>query len=187
MQSTTVAAFSAAPAPLRQQQRRVRVAAPAAAAPRAAQRAASCQQQQPAGQQQAAEQQQRHGGLSRRSLLALPAAAAAAAALAGAGPARAFVQPPPGYRYHQDKLDGYSFFFPEDWQPVTVGLGLVEGRPGAGPCLLRRRNTPQGERSRPAAAALARTWPAPAHPPTSRPAATTCFTATPSTWRKTCL
>jgi hypothetical protein len=25
-----------------------------------------------------------------------------------------------GFRYHEDKLDGYSFFYPEDWQPVTT-------------------------------------------------------------------
>ncbi|GAB4816689.1 hypothetical protein N2152v2_003735 [Parachlorella kessleri] len=25
-----------------------------------------------------------------------------------------------GYRYHQDKLDGYSFFYPESWLPVTT-------------------------------------------------------------------
>ena len=28
----------------------------------------------------------------------------------------------PGFRVHQDKLDGYYFFFPENWLPVTVSL-----------------------------------------------------------------
>ena len=27
-----------------------------------------------------------------------------------------------GFRVHQDKLDGYYFFFPENWLPVTVSL-----------------------------------------------------------------
>ena len=27
-----------------------------------------------------------------------------------------------GFRTHQDKLDGYYFFFPENWLPVTVRL-----------------------------------------------------------------
>lgn len=33
--------------------------------------------------------------------------------------AAAFTAPPPGYRLHVDRLDGYSFFYPEDWLPVT--------------------------------------------------------------------
>ncbi len=115
-----MATLSASPAQLRPQQQRARVAAPAAAAPPRRSCRAAASLQQPASQQQALQQQQQAASLSRRSLLALPAAAAAVAALAGAAPAQAFVQPPPGYRYHQDKLDGYSFFFPEDWQPVTV-------------------------------------------------------------------
>ena len=34
--------------------------------------------------------------------------------------AEAFELPPDGYRLHVDKLDGYSFFYPEDWIPVTT-------------------------------------------------------------------
>jgi len=34
--------------------------------------------------------------------------------------ATAFTPAPPGYRLHQDKIDGYSFFYPEDWLPVTT-------------------------------------------------------------------
>lgn len=34
--------------------------------------------------------------------------------------AGAFEFPPNGYRLHVDKLDGYSFFYPEDWIPVTT-------------------------------------------------------------------
>eukprot|EP00890_Picochlorum_soloecismus_P004635 jgi/Picsp_1/5172/NSC_02535-R1_lumenal -like protein len=34
--------------------------------------------------------------------------------------AGAFEFPPDGYRVHVDKLDGYSFFYPEDWIPVTT-------------------------------------------------------------------
>ncbi|CAL5222793.1 g5209 [Coccomyxa viridis] len=30
------------------------------------------------------------------------------------------ITPPPGFRIHQDKLDGYYFFFPENWLPVTT-------------------------------------------------------------------
>jgi hypothetical protein len=55
---------------------------------------------------------------SRRALLAAGAAAALAAA-APPPPARAFERPPPGLRAHADKLDGYAFFYPEDWVPVT--------------------------------------------------------------------
>eukprot|EP00884_Botryococcus_braunii_P022403 jgi/Botrbrau1/8847/Bobra.50_2s0007.2 len=29
------------------------------------------------------------------------------------------ITPPPGYRLHQDRLDGYYFFYPEYWLPVT--------------------------------------------------------------------
>ena len=28
--------------------------------------------------------------------------------------------PPPGFRAHEDKLDGYSFLYPDDWIPVTT-------------------------------------------------------------------
>jgi len=33
--------------------------------------------------------------------------------------ALAFTPPPPGYQLHVDKLDGYSFLYPESWLPVT--------------------------------------------------------------------
>jgi hypothetical protein len=62
---------------------------------------------------------------SRRTLLtawplALAAAAAATATLATSAPALAFDPPPPGYRLLLDRLDGYSFFYPESWQQVTT-------------------------------------------------------------------
>ena len=34
-------------------------------------------------------------------------------------PAYAFTPPPPGYRLQNDKLDGYSFVYPEFWSAVT--------------------------------------------------------------------
>lgn len=43
------------------------------------------------------------------AVLALPTAAQAAV-----------VAPPPGYRRHIDKLDGYAFNYPEDWSQVTT-------------------------------------------------------------------
>jgi hypothetical protein len=57
-----------------------------------------------------------------------PVLAAALAAAAGpwllVGPQRraalAFEAPPPGYRLLLDRLDGYSFFYPESWQQVTT-------------------------------------------------------------------
>ncbi|GMH40666.1 hypothetical protein BSKO_08570 [Bryopsis sp. KO-2023] len=37
-------------------------------------------------------------------------------------PSLAFVRPPPGFRIHRDRLDGYSFFVPERWvQTTTAG------------------------------------------------------------------
>jgi len=33
--------------------------------------------------------------------------------------ASAFTPPPPGLRFHEDKLDGYSFLYPDSWLPVT--------------------------------------------------------------------
>lgn len=54
---------------------------------------------------------------SRRAVLAVPPALLALAPALRAG---AFTVPPPGLRYHQDKLDGYSFFYPEDWSTVTT-------------------------------------------------------------------
>jgi hypothetical protein len=59
----------------------------------------------------------------RRPLLtaALAAAFAATAATTVAPtPALAFEAPPPGYRLLLDRLDGYSFFYPEAWQQVTT-------------------------------------------------------------------
>jgi hypothetical protein len=35
------------------------------------------------------------------------------------GPAGAIAIPPPGYRAQEDRLDGYQFFYPENWLPVT--------------------------------------------------------------------
>jgi hypothetical protein len=59
--------------------------------------------------------------IQRRSiLLAAPAAAAVLLQAARPAPAAAFVPPPPGFRYHQDKLDGYSFIYPDVWIPVTT-------------------------------------------------------------------
>lgn len=58
---------------------------------------------------------------SRRSVLQGAALISiAAAAGLNATPALAFSPPPPGYRLHLDKLDGYSFFYPETWAPVTT-------------------------------------------------------------------
>jgi len=39
--------------------------------------------------------------------------------LAGGKPALAFSPPPPGYQRHEDKLDGYTFLYPDSWSPVT--------------------------------------------------------------------
>ncbi|KAL4429180.1 hypothetical protein ABPG77_010159 [Micractinium sp. CCAP 211/92] len=117
MKASTVIAFgSSSPAVLRQQ-RCVRVAAVASPPPPRGRTAVQACQQQPQEQQQG-----RQLAASRRSVLALPASLAAAAALAAlpARPAAALVIPPAGFRYHEDKLDGYSFFYPEDWQPVTT-------------------------------------------------------------------
>lgn len=119
MRTATVNAFSCQAQQLRQQP--VRVAGGGRAAAATAVPTTVCQQQQrrpssPAPA--AAQQQQQQGSVTRRSLLALPVGLAALAALPRS--AAAFVIPPPGYRYHVDKLDGYSFFYPEDWQPVTV-------------------------------------------------------------------
>ena len=123
MRASTVAPFSGqTQGALQRQQQCVRVSPAAAAAacrPRRAPAAPQCSQQpQPAAQTSVQP--------SRRALLALPAGLAAAAGLSALGAAApraaaAFVIPPPGYRYHEDKLDGYAFFYPEDWQPVTVG------------------------------------------------------------------
>lgn len=46
--------------------------------------------------------------------------ALAVAALAQQAPqAGALILPPPGFRLHTDRLDGYAFTYPEDWIPVT--------------------------------------------------------------------
>lgn len=45
---------------------------------------------------------------------------ASLATIQGGGSALAFEPPPPGYRRHEDKLDGYSFLYPSDWIPVTT-------------------------------------------------------------------
>ncbi|KAG1671151.1 hypothetical protein FOA52_005405 [Chlamydomonas sp. UWO 241] len=68
-------------------------------------------------------------GASRRSVfgggLALAAAVVAGDSLsslvlsAGPAEARAFAAPPPGYRLQVDKIDGYSFVYPEGWIGVT--------------------------------------------------------------------
>jgi len=52
---------------------------------------------------------------------ALASVVGLAAPLGGLGlqPSLAFTPPPPGLRLRKDKLDGYSFFFPEDWVQVT--------------------------------------------------------------------
>lgn len=55
---------------------------------------------------------------TRRALLLF--GVASLATIQGGGSARAFEPPPPGYRRHEDKLDGYSFLYPSDWIPVTT-------------------------------------------------------------------
>jgi hypothetical protein len=61
---------------------------------------------------------------SRRTLLTTTTTALAAAAalvvLPKPPPSRAFESPPTGYRLLLDRLDGYSFFYPEGWQQVTT-------------------------------------------------------------------
>ncbi|GBF88298.1 hypothetical protein Rsub_01010 [Raphidocelis subcapitata] len=81
-------------------------------------RAARDQRQQEQ-QEQEQQQQQQHQGPSRRALLQA-AGALGAGLIAGARPASAFTAPPAGYKQLVDKLDGYSFVFPELWTPVTT-------------------------------------------------------------------
>lgn len=57
-----------------------------------------------------------HDSSRRRLLLSLPLTLSL---VSNAGKSLALVIPPNGYRLHVDKLDGYSFFYPEDWLPVT--------------------------------------------------------------------
>lgn len=79
------------------------------------------QQQQRRRQPQAAQQSDPcFSAVPRRLVLGLPAGLLALLQLARR--AHAFVEPPPGYGYQNDKLDGYSFFYPQDWQPVTVRM-----------------------------------------------------------------
>jgi len=56
---------------------------------------------------------------SRREALQL-ALGAGLALTANVHPASAFTAPPQGYRLHVDKLDGYSFLYPETWITVTT-------------------------------------------------------------------
>jgi hypothetical protein len=59
--------------------------------------------------------------VSRRAMLLAPAILAGVFSMDfSAQQALAFTPPPPGYSVHVDKLDGYSFLFPEDWIPVTT-------------------------------------------------------------------
>lgn len=55
----------------------------------------------------------------RATLLQIAGAAASTALLVRPQPAAAFTPPPQGYRAHLDRLDGYTFVYPEDWAPVT--------------------------------------------------------------------
>eukprot|EP00878_Enallax_costatus_P026750 GHUV01028737.1.p1 GENE.GHUV01028737.1~~GHUV01028737.1.p1 ORF type:complete len:211 (+),score=32.48 GHUV01028737.1:659-1291(+) len=58
--------------------------------------------------------------VSRRQLIGSAAFLAAAVTLSGsARPAVAYVTAPDGYRAHVDRLDGYSFVYPERWIAVT--------------------------------------------------------------------
>jgi hypothetical protein len=56
----------------------------------------------------------------RQALSWLVCGSALGLAATHAGPADAFTPPPPGFRVQVDKLDGYSFFYPSSWLPVTV-------------------------------------------------------------------
>eukprot|EP00887_Chlorella_sp_A99_P006132 scaffold22.g6132.t1 len=110
----TVAAFT-------QQQRQARPSCTRVVAGGATALQAAARPQQPHPQSQQRRQPEQQLALPRRALLAGVPAAALAALLGAAQPAAAtFVEPPPGYRFHEDKLDGYSFFYPEDWEPVTT-------------------------------------------------------------------
>lgn len=52
-------------------------------------------------------------------MLSLVAFPVAAGTIAKTLPAQAFTPAPEGYRLQLDKLDGYSFFYPETWLVVT--------------------------------------------------------------------
>eukprot|EP00879_Flechtneria_rotunda_P014291 GHRR01014929.1.p1 GENE.GHRR01014929.1~~GHRR01014929.1.p1 ORF type:complete len:212 (+),score=43.16 GHRR01014929.1:195-830(+) len=59
-------------------------------------------------------------GLSRRQLIGAAGFLAASAASFGPPmPARAFQEVPDGFKGQVDRLDGYSFIYPEQWAPVT--------------------------------------------------------------------
>lgn len=55
--------------------------------------------------------------LNRRQLVGL--GMASLSIVEGSKPALGFEIPPPGYRRYNDKLDGYVFVYPEDWQKIT--------------------------------------------------------------------
>lgn len=57
---------------------------------------------------------------TKRELMLGSSCSLAAALLSTAAPALAFTSPPPGFTRHLDRLDGYSFFYPESWQIVTT-------------------------------------------------------------------
>lgn len=54
----------------------------------------------------------------RRLLMGM--AAGAIMLQAGPSPSMAFQTPPAGFRLQLDKLDGYSFLYPESWTVVTI-------------------------------------------------------------------
>lgn len=58
--------------------------------------------------------------LDRRSLMGMLGASLILTGSAFCPPrSGAFTLPPPGFRLHNDRLDGYSFLYPEDWVQVT--------------------------------------------------------------------
>ncbi len=59
-------------------------------------------------------------GVDRRALLGATLTLSAARALGLSPAAQAFVEPPQGFRVWTDKLDGYSFVYPDSWLAVTV-------------------------------------------------------------------
>lgn len=60
------------------------------------------------------------GSIGRRGGAMLMMAVGSLALLGSERASWAFEMPPSGFRVHVDKLDGYSFFYPEDWIPVTT-------------------------------------------------------------------
>jgi len=64
--------------------------------------------------------QNSHMPSRRITMVSLPLGILSILATAPVQPASAFTPPPSGYRFHQDKLDGYSFFYPESWNQVTT-------------------------------------------------------------------